>query len=104
MMCPRVSVVIPVFRSEQLLARALGSLLAQNEKQWEAVVVDDGSPESSWRVTQAYAWIDPRIRTIRQAHAGVCATRNAGIAHARGEYLLFLDSDDWLEPGALAHL
>src|SRR5689334_11270270 len=61
MMCPRVSVIIPVFRSEQVLARALGSLLAQDEKQWEAVVVDDGSPESSWRVTQAYAWIDPRI-------------------------------------------
>lgn len=104
MMCPRVSVIIPVFRSEQVLARALGSLLAQDEKQWEAVVVDDGSPESSWRVTQAYSWIDPRIRTIRQAHGGVCATRNAGIVHARGDYLLFLDSDDWLEPGALAHL
>lgn len=104
LMCPRVSVVIPVFKSEQVLARALGSLLAQDEKRWEAVVVDDGSPESSWRVTQAYAWIDPRIRTVRQAHGGVCAARNTGVGHARGEYLLFLDSDDWLEPRALAHL
>ena len=104
MMCPRVSVIIPVFRSEQVLARALGSLLAQDEKDWEAVVVDDGSPEGSWRVTQAYAWIDPRVRTIRRAHGGVCAARNAGIEQARGKYLLFLDSDDWLEPGALAQL
>jgi hypothetical protein len=104
MMCPRVSVVIPVFRSEQVLARALGSLLAQDEKDWEAVVVDDGSPDASWRVTQAYAWIDPRIRTMRLPHAGVCAARNAGIAHARGEYLLFLDADDWLEHDALSRL
>ena len=104
MMCPRVSVVIPVFRSEQVLARALGSLLAQDQRDWEALVVDDGSPESSWRVTQAYAWIDPRIRTMRQPHAGVCAARNAGIKPARGEYLLFLDADDWLEPHAISTL
>jgi hypothetical protein len=98
---PIVSVVIPAYRCEQILARALGSLLAQTFREWEAVIVDDGSPEASWGVIQAYTWLDPRIRAIRQEHRGVCATRNAGIAEARGTFLLFLDADDWLEDDAL---
>lgn len=99
---PVVSVVIPVFRCEQILARALGSLLAQTLQGWEAVIVDDGSPEATWGVLQAYTWLDPRIRAVRREHRGVCAARNEGIAEARGRYLLFLDADDWLEPDALA--
>ena len=101
---PLISAVIPVFRSEDILARAIGSLLAQDVREWEAIIVDDGSPESSWRIIQAYAWIDPRVRVIRRNHEGVCATRNAGIAEAQGEYLLFLDADDWLEPDAMSRL
>jgi glycosyltransferase involved in cell wall biosynthesis len=99
---PLISVVTPVYRSEEILARAIGSLLAQDLREWEAIFVDDGSPEPSWRVIQAYSWIDPRIRTIRQPHAGACVARNAGIAQARGDYLLFLDADDWMEPDALS--
>ena len=101
---PIVSVVIPVYRSEKVLARALGSLLSQTFRDWEAVIVDDGSPEASWGVVQAYTWLDPRIRAVRRDHRGVCAARNAGIAEARGEFLLFLDADDWLENDALSIL
>lgn len=101
---PAVSVIIPVFRSEDILARALGSLLSQDLRDWEAIVVDDGSPEASWRVIQAYGWLDPRIRVIRHKHGGVCAARNTGIAESSGAFLLFLDADDWLEPQALSTL
>ena len=101
---PLISVVTPVYRSEEILARAVGSLLAQDFRDWEAVIVDDGSPDSSWRVVQAYSWIDPRIRTIRQEHAGACIARNRGIAEAHGDYLLFLDADDWMESDALSTL
>jgi glycosyltransferase involved in cell wall biosynthesis len=101
---PVVSVVIPAYRCEQILARALGSLLAQSLGNWEAIIVDDGSPDASWGVMQAYTWLDPRIRAIRREHRGVCAARNAGIAEAVGQYLLFLDADDWLESDALAAL
>ena len=99
---PTISVIIPVYRSEEILARAIGSLLGQDLREWEALLVDDGSPENSWRIVQAYAWIDPRIRPMRQLHGGACAARNTGIAQSRGEYLLFLDADDWLEPNALS--
>lgn len=101
---PIVSVVTPVFRSEDILARAVGSLLAQERRDWEMILVDDESPETSWRVIQAYAWIDPRVRAIRQPHGGACRARNTGIAEARGEYLLFLDADDWLEADAIGRL
>ncbi|HSU69398.1 MAG TPA: glycosyltransferase [Tepidisphaeraceae bacterium] len=98
---PLVSVVTPVYKSEDILARAVGGLLAQDLREWEALFIDDGSPESCWRVVQAYSWIDPRIRTRRQAHAGACVARNRGIAESRGKYLVFLDADDWMEPDAL---
>lgn len=101
---PIVSVITPVYRSEDILARAVGSMLAQTLRDWEMVLVDDGSPEVSWRVVQAYPWIDPRIRAIRQVHGGACIARNTGIAEARGKYLLFLDADDWLETDALSRL
>lgn len=101
---PLVSIITPVYRSEDILAKAIGSVLAQDLRDWEAVLVDDGSPDQSWRVIQSYAWIDPRIRPIQQKHAGACVARNTGIAAARGKYLLFLDADDWMEPGALSAL
>lgn len=101
---PIVSIITPVYRSEDILARAVGSLLAQDLKDWELILVDDGSPEQSWRVVQAYSWLDARIRAAQQVHGGACIARNTGIAEARGEFLLFLDGDDWLEADALSRL
>ena len=100
--CPQLSLsLFPICLPS---AFALGSLLAQDLKEWEAIVIDDGSPQESWGVVEAYSWLDPRIRTIRATRAGVCAARNHGIAAATGEFLLFLDADDWLEDGALSTL
>lgn len=101
---PRVSVIVPVFRAETTLADTLNSLLAQDEWRWEALVVDDGSPDDSWRVADRFCRNDGRFRLLRQPNAGACAARNAGLAEARGTYALFLDSDDWLERGALTSL
>ena len=99
-----VSVIIPHYSGERLLARTLGSLLAQDLKAWEAIVVDDGSPAESWGVVEAYSWLDPRVHTLRQSRSGVCAARNHGISHAAGEFLLVLDADDWLQDNVLSKL
>ncbi|HWE97147.1 MAG TPA: glycosyltransferase family A protein [Tepidisphaeraceae bacterium] len=101
---PRISVITPAYRSQDTLPAALGSLLAQDEWRWESIVVDDGSPDESAAIVECYARDDVRFRLVRQKNAGACAARNAGLAVARGTFVLFLDADDWLEPGALAAL
>ncbi|HET7584846.1 MAG TPA: glycosyltransferase [Gemmatimonadaceae bacterium] len=101
-----VSVIIPVHDTVDTLPDTLASLIAQRHALWEAIVVDDGSTRD---VAAAVARAAPgpgdaRIRVVRQERAGVSAARNRGIADARGEWLLFLDADDWIAPDALAHL
>ena len=87
--------------AEATLERALESIRAQSEERWEAIVVDDGSTDATAEVAQRAAGEDGRIRVVRQRAAGVSAARNAGLAAARGAWVLFLDADDWLEPRAL---
>ena len=95
---PIASIIVPVYRTEQTLPACLDSALAQTVGDIEVVCVDDGSPDRAADVLAAYAARDPRVRTIRQANAGLSATRNAGMDAARGGILLFLDSDDTVEP------
>jgi len=95
---PKVSACVPVFNTASLLGRCLDSLVSQSIKDLEIIVVDDGSTDSSPEVIQTYAARDPRIVTVRQANAGLGATRNAGLRAATGDYVAFLDSDDWVEP------
>jgi glycosyltransferase involved in cell wall biosynthesis len=101
-----ISVVIPAYRAERYLSQTLDSVLRQTHEDWEAIVVDDGSPDSTGLIAEAYAARDPRVRVIRQANAGVCVSRNAGLAasQAMRGLALFLDADDLLEPDALATL
>jgi glycosyltransferase involved in cell wall biosynthesis len=94
------SIVLPTYDRAPLLSRAIDSVLAQTDPDFELVVVDDGSTDDTERVVRAYA--DPRIRYLHQANAGVCAARNVGARAATGERLMFLDSDDELLPEALA--
>jgi glycosyltransferase involved in cell wall biosynthesis len=101
-MMPFISVITPMYRSADTLPAALNSLLRQDDWRWESIVVDDGSPDNSRDVAQEFANRDSRFRVMSQANAGACAARNTGLAVARGRYMLFLDADDWLEPGALA--
>ncbi|MFJ8039649.1 glycosyltransferase family 2 protein [Kitasatospora sp. NPDC096147] len=102
---PLISVVLPVYDRQQQLTDCLDSLLAQTLRDFEVLLVVDGSPDSPERVAAAYELRDPRIRMLRlNAAVGIGRARNAGMARAVGEYLLFLDSDHLLDPDALGVL
>lgn len=101
---PLIGVVIPAYGVEHYLDACLRSLVAQRHRRWEAVIVDDGSPDRSGEIADAWARRDHRISVVHQANAGLGAARNAGTAHVRGDYLAFLDSDDLLQPGAFETL
>jgi len=98
------SIIIPVYNVEHYLRACLDSVLNQSFADWEAVCVNDGSTDGSAAILEEYAIRDSRIRIITQANGGLSAARNAGIKEAKGDYLLFLDSDDWLEHNALQRL
>lgn len=90
------SVVIPVYEAKESLSRCVESWLGQTKKDLELLLVDDGSTDGSGALCDSYADKDGRVRVIHQKNAGVSAARNAGIESAKGEYLLFTDSDDYV--------
>lgn len=98
---PRVSIVMPCYQNGETLARTVRSVQAQTMEDWELIAVDDGSTDDTLAVLSRLAAREPRMRVIHQENAGVSAARNAGIALAEGEWLSFLDADDWLTPHAL---
>ncbi len=100
----RLSVIIPIYNAEQTLSRCLDSVLSQTLLPDEVVCVDDGSTDSSLSILRDYAKKHIQIRVITQDNNGVSAARNAGIDAATGEWLLFLDADDYLESTALRTL
>ena len=100
----RVSVIVPARNAEATIGETLESLQAQVFEDWEAVVVDDGSTDSTATLVDEMTRADSRIRLIRLASGGVSMARNAAIREARFDYLLFLDSDDWDLPEHLARL
>lgn len=95
-----LSVVMPVYNVEGYLAEAIDSVLSQSHRNLELILVDDGSTDTSGTMCDEYANRDSRVRVIHKANAGLGAARNTGTAAARGEYLVFIDSDDYLFPGA----
>lgn len=99
---PKISVIMPVYRTEATVAAAIESVLAQTEPDFELVCVDDGSPDRAGAVLASYAAKDPRIRVFTQENRGLSGARNTGLDHAAGEYVTFLDSDDALPRHALA--
>lgn len=93
-----ISVIIPIYNAEQYLQRALDSLLAQSHNNWEAFLVDDGSPDSSGAIADDYASRDDRFKVIHKTNGGVSDARNVALKYACGKYLLFLDPDDFFHP------
>ena len=93
--------VIPVYNVAPWLRQCLDSVLGQTLGDWEAVCINDGSTDGSPTILEEYATRDPRFRIVNQANRGLSAARNAGLDAAQGDYLLFLDSDDWLEANTL---
>lgn len=95
------SIIIPVFNVENYLRDCLDSIIHQTYSGWEAICVNDGSTDGSAGILEEYAEEDPRIKIVSQANAGTAAARNTGIKEATGDYIFFLDSDDWLDSDAL---
>ena len=98
---PKVSVIMPIYNQEKFLAKALDSLQKQTLKDTEFICINDGSKDSSLQILQEYAIRDKRIKIIDQKNLGSGTARNNGLKIAAGEYIAFLDADDWLEPEAL---
>ena len=92
---PTVSVIVPVYNAADYLAECLDSLLEQTLKEIEIICIDDGSTDSSLEILRSYEQRDSRVAVLKQNNAGPGAARNNGIEAARGEYLYFLDADDF---------
>lgn len=95
---PELSIIVPVYKVEQYLHKCLDSILSQTFTDFELILIDDGSPDRCGEICDEYAAKDDRIIVIHQKNRGVSAARNAGLDIARGEYIGFVDSDDWIEP------
>ena len=93
---PFVSVIVPVYKVERYLPRCIESILAQTYTNFELILVDDGTPDRSGIICDRYAEKDSRIKVIHKENGGVSSARNAGIDIAQGEWITFIDSDDWV--------
>jgi glycosyltransferase involved in cell wall biosynthesis len=103
-MKPLLSVIVPVYNVEKYLKRCLESILVQSWNDYEIILVDDGSTDSSAQICDLYAEKYEMIRVIHKENKGLSDTRNRGIEEASGEYVYFPDSDDWLEPNTFSEL
>lgn len=101
---PDISIIVPVYNAEAYVHRCVDSLLAQTFDNFEVVLVDDGSPDSSGAICDEYARKDSRIRVFHKENGGVASARQLGIDKARGEYTIHADPDDWVEPTMLEEL
>lgn len=94
----KVSVIVPVYKTEQYLKKCLDSLVGQTLKEIEIIVVNDGSPDNSQDIIDEYASKYPQVHGIKKDNGGLSDARNCGIQYASGEYIAFVDSDDYVEP------
>ncbi len=100
----RISVIVPVYNVESYLATCLDSLVHQTLQDIEIILVNDGSTDNSLSIANEYAYKFPKIKIINQTNGGLSDARNTGIKQAQGEYLAFVDSDDWIEKEMMEEL
>ncbi len=94
---PEISVIVPVYKVEKYLSQCIDSILVQTFTNFELLLIDDGSPDDCGRICEEYARKDERIRVFHQANAGLSCARNTGLINARGQYVTFIDSDDYVK-------
>ncbi|HEY1754595.1 MAG TPA: glycosyltransferase [Bryobacteraceae bacterium] len=99
-----VSVIIPAYNAATTIAEAIESVLTQSSRDWEAIVVNDGSTDATLEIAGEFAAVDPRVRVISRPNGGESAARNTGLAEARHDWLVFLDADDWILPAYIERL
>ena len=99
---PIVSIITPVYKVVDCLPKCIESVISQTFTEWEMILVDDGSPDRSGEICDEYALRDSRIKVFHKQNGGPSSARNLGIEHALGKYIWFVDSDDWIEQGALS--
>lgn len=96
---PAISIIVPIYNMERYLRECLDSIKSQTFADWECILVDDGSTDNSPAICDEYAAADPRFKAVHQRNGGLSAARNAALRTASGEYIGFVDSDDWIEQG-----
>lgn len=101
---PKVSVIVPVYNAEKYLHRCVDSILSQTFKEFEILLIDDGSKDKSGKICDEYAHKDCRVKVFHKENGGVSSARNFGLDKANGEYISFIDSDDWVVSSYLAEL
>lgn len=98
---PKHSIIVPAYNTGEAIRRCIDSIVAQTYDNWELIIVDDGSRDATPAIIDEYATKDKRINAVHISNGGVSNARNVGIEHAKGEYVMFVDSDDWIEPDYL---
>lgn len=98
---PKISIIVPVYNTEQYLCRCIDSVMAQTYTDFELLIIDDGSTDSSGTICDEYAAQDTRVRVFHKENGGVSSARNVGLDNARGEWITFVDSDDYIEENFL---
>lgn len=97
----KYSIIVPVYNCQDYLGECLSSIVSQNQSEWECILVDDGSTDRSANICDEIAAIDSRFKVIHTSNKGVSEARNLGINEASGDYLFFIDSDDWIDNNIL---
>lgn len=96
-----ISIIVPVYNASNYLAQCIESIISQTYQNWELILVDDGSKDQSGKICDEYALQEKRIRVIHKKNGGVSSARNAGLKLAKGEFICFIDSDDWVDSSYL---
>ena len=93
-----ISIIVPIYKAEAFIARCIDSILVQTYQDWELLLVDDGSPDDSGKICDEYAAKDARIQVFHKPNGGVSSARNLGLKKAIGDWVSFIDADDYLLP------
>ena len=101
---PKISIIVPVYKVEKYLDKCVKSILAQTFKDFELILVDDGSPDNCGKMCDDFSKRDERVRVVHKKNGGVSSARNAGLKIATGDYIIFIDSDDYIDENMFSHM